>query len=286
MQYVTLSNGLKMPQLGYGVYQVSKDECEGCVLDALNIGYRHIDTAQAYDNEEEVGKAIVKSGIPRGDIFITTKVWITNYGYETAKNSVIESMKKLRTDYIDLILLHQPFGDYYGAWKALEDLYEEGKVKSIGISNFYPDRMIDLCCFSRIKPMVNQIELHPFNQQREAQKWLDKYNVVVEAWAPFAEGKNGLFTNPTLADVAKKYNKSVSQVVLRWELQRGVVVIPKSIHKERMKQNFEVFDFFLADEDMATIAGLDEQKSSFFSHQDPKTVEWFMEIIGKKIKND
>lgn len=195
-------------------------------------------------------------------------------------------MKKLQTDYIDLILLHQPFGDYYGAWKALEDLYEERKVKSIGISNFYPDRMIDLCCFSRIKPMVNQIELHPFNQQREAQKWLDKYNVVVEAWAPFAEGKNGLFTNPTLADVAKKYNKSVAQIVLRWELQRGVVVIPKSVHKERMIQNFEVFDFFLADEDMATIAGLDEQKSSFFSHQDPKTVEWFMEIIGKKIKND
>ena len=284
MQYVTLSNGIKMAQLGYGVYQVTKEECERCVLDALKVGYRHIDTAQAYQNEEEVGSAIKKSGVPRKDIFLTTKVWITNYGYEQTKKSVDESLKKLQTDYIDLMLLHQPFGDYYGAWRALEELYEQGKLKSIGISNFYPDRMIDLCSFSRIKPMVNQIELHPFDQQIEAQKWMQKYNVVTEAWAPFAEGKGGLFTNPTIAEIGKKYQKSVAQVVLRWEIQRGIVVIPKSVHADRMKQNFEVFDFKLTDEDMNVIAGLDQQKSSFFSHQDPNTVEWFMEIIGKKKK--
>lgn len=284
MQYVTLPNGLKIPQLGYGVYQVTKEECERCVLDALKVGYRHIDTAQAYQNEEEVGSAIKKSGIPRKDIFITSKVWITNYGYEEAKKSILESLKKLQTDYIDLMLLHQPFGDYYGAWRALEEFYDQGKLKSIGISNFYPDRMIDLCSFARISPMINQIELHPFNQQIEAQKWLNKYNVATEAWAPFAEGKGGLFTNPTIAEIGKKYNKSVAQVVLRWEIQRGIIVIPKSVHAERMKQNFEVFDFKLSDEDMSVIAGLDQQKSSFFSHQDPSTVEWFMEIIGKKKK--
>lgn len=284
MQYVTLPNGLKMPQLGYGVYQVTKEECERCVLDALKVGYRHIDTAQAYQNEAEVGSAIVKSGIPRKDIFITTKVWITNYGYEQTKKSVEESLRNLQTDYIDLMLLHQPFGDYYGAWKALEELYDQKKLKAIGISNFYPDRMIDLCSFSRIKPMINQIELHPFDQQIEAQKWMQKYNVVTEAWAPFAEGKGGLFTNPTIAEIGKKYQKSVAQVVLRWEIQRGIVVIPKSVHADRMKENFEVFDFKLTDEDMNVIAGLDQQKSSFFSHQDPNTVEWFMEIIGKKKK--
>ncbi|KAK8891119.1 hypothetical protein M9Y10_028324 [Tritrichomonas musculus] len=284
MQYVTLPNGLKMPQLGYGVYQVTKEECERCVLDALKVGYRHIDTAQAYQNEAEVGSAIIKSGIPRKDVFITTKVWITNYGYEQTKKSVEESLRNLQTDYIDLMLLHQPFGDYYGAWKALEELYDQKKLKAIGISNFYPDRMIDLCSFSRIKPMVNQIELHPFDQQIEAQKWMQKYNVVTEAWAPFAEGKGGLFTNPTIAEIGKKYQKSVAQVVLRWEIQRGIVVIPKSVHADRMKQNFEVFDFKLTDEDMNVIAGLDQQKSSFFSHQDPNTVEWFMEIIGKKKK--
>lgn len=284
MQYVTLPNGRKIPQLGYGVYQVTKEECERCVLDALKVGYRHIDTAQAYQNEEEVGSAIKKSGIPRKDIFITSKVWITNYGYEEAKKSILESLKKLQTDYIDLMLLHQPFGDYYGAWRALEEFYDQGKLKSIGISNFYPDRMIDLCSFARISPMINQIELHPFNQQIEAQKWLNKYNVATEAWAPFAEGKGGLFTNPTIAEIGKKYNKSVAQVVLRWEIQRGIIVIPKSVHAERMKQNFEVFDFKLSDEDMSVIAGLDQQKSSFFSHQDPSTVEWFMEIIGKKKK--
>lgn len=275
MQYVTLTNGVKMPQLGFGVYQISKQECEQCVLNALKVGYRHIDTAQIYQNEEEVGKAIAKSGIPRKDIFITSKIWITNYGYEKAKQSTIESLQKLQTDYIDLMLLHEPFGDYYGAWRALEDLYEEGKVKSIGISNFYPDRMIDLYSFNRIKPMVNQIELNPFNQQIEAQKWMNKYNVVTEACAPFAEGINGLFTNQKIAEIGKKYNKTVAQVVLRWEIQRGVVVIPKSVHEDRMRQNFDVFDFNLKEEDMKLMETLDQKKSPFLSHNDPKIVEEF-----------
>jgi 2,5-diketo-D-gluconate reductase A len=281
MQYITLSNGVKMPQLGYGVYQVTKEECERCVLDALKVGYRHIDTAQAYYNEEEVGNAIKKSGIPRKEIFLTTKVWVTNYGYEQTIKCVEDSLKKLQTDYIDLMLLHQPFGDYYGAWRALEDLYEKGILKSIGISNFYPDRMIDLTCFSRIKPMVNQVETHPFNQQIEAQQWMKKYGVQIEAWAPFGEGRGDMFTNPTIAAIGKKYNKSVAQVILRWELQRGIVVIPKSTHIERMQENFNVFDFTLSDEDMQIMASLDKRQSSFFSHQDPTTVEWFMNLFGK-----
>jgi 2,5-diketo-D-gluconate reductase A len=281
MQYITLSNGVKMPQLGYGVYQVTKEECERCVLDALKVGYRHIDTAQAYYNEEEVGNAIKKSGIPRKEIFLTTKVWVTNYGYEQTIKCVEDSLKKLQTDYIDLMLLHQPFGDYYGAWRALEDLYEKGILKSIGISNFYSDRMIDLTCFSRIKPMVNQVETHPFNQQIEAQQWMKKYGVQIEAWAPFGEGRGDMFTNPTIAAIGKKYNKSVAQVILRWELQRGIVVIPKSTHIERMQENFNVFDFTLSDEDMQIIASLDKKQSSFFSHQDPTTVEWFMNLFGK-----
>ena len=279
MQYVTLNNGLKMPQLGYGVYQVSKEECEECVANALKVGYRHIDTAQAYYNEEEVGNAIVKSGIPREEIFITSKVWVSNYGYEATKKSVLESLKKLQTDYIDLMLLHQPFSDYYGAWRALEDLYEEGKLKAIGISNFYSDRMIDICAFSRIAPMVNQIELHPHDQQIEAQEWMKKYGVQIESWAPFGEGRGGLFTNPVLAAIGKKYGKTTAQVMLRWQLQRGIVVIPKSVHVERMKENFNVFDFELSADDMAKIAALDTKTSSFFSHQDPNTVEWFVQVI-------
>lgn len=240
MNYVTLSNGVKMPQLGYGVYQVSKEECERCVLDALKVGYRHIDTAQSYFNEEEVGNAIKKSGIPREEIFLTTKVWVEHYGYEQTKKSIYESMQKLKVDYIDLVLLHQPFSDVYGAWRALEDMYAEGKIRAIGVSNFYPDRLIDLCSFSRIKPMVNQVETHPFNQQIEAQKWMQKYDVQIEAWAPFGEGRNGMFTNETIAKIATKYNKTVAQVILRFEMQRGIVVIPKSVHIERMKQNFDV----------------------------------------------
>ncbi len=286
MNYVTLSNGVKMPQLGYGVYQVSKDECERCVLDALKVGYRHIDTAQSYFNEEEVGSAIAKSGIPREEIFLTTKVWIEHYGYEETKKSICESMRKLRTNYIDLVLLHQPFGDVYGAWRALEDLYAKGVIKAIGISNFYPDRMIDLCAFSRIKPMVNQVETHPHNQQIEAQKWMEKYGVQIEAWAPLGEGRGDLFNNPVIAEIGQKYGKTNAQVMLRWELQRGIVVIPKSVHIERMQENLDVFDFELSAADMETMATLDRKQSSFFSHTDPAMVEWFVKMVEERKKNN
>ena len=251
MDYITLSNGVKMPQLGYGVFQVTQEECERCVLDALKAGYRAIDTAQSYYNEEQVGAAIEKTGVDRKDIFLTTKVWIEHYGYEKAKASVLDSMEKLRTDYLDLCLLHQPYSDYYGAWRALEELYEEGKIRSIGVSNFYPDRLVDICSFSRIKPMVNQVEVHPFYQQEEAKKWMDKYSVQIEAWAPFGEGRGNMFQNPVLNEIGKKYGKSAAQVILRWHLQRGVVVIPKSTHIERMQENLNVFDFALSAEDMA-----------------------------------
>ena len=286
MKYVTLSNGVKMPQLGYGVYQVNKEECERCVLDALSVGYRHVDTAQSYFNEEEVGNAIEKSGIAREDIFITTKVWIEHYGYEEAKKSVIESMRKLKTNYIDLVLLHQPFADYYGAWRALEDLYAEGVIKAIGVSNFYPDRLVDICSFSRIKPMVNQVETHPHNQQTEAHEWMKKYGVQHEAWAPFGEGRGGMFEEPLLIEIGKKYGKTPAQVILRWELQRDIVVIPKSTHIERMKQNFEVFDFELSKSDMKKIATLDKKLSSFFSHNDPKMVEWFVSMVEQRKNNN
>lgn len=284
MEFVTLANGVKMPILGYGVYQVTKEECERCVLDALKAGYRSIDTAQSYFNEEEVGSAIAKSSVPREEIFLTTKVWIEHYGYEECKASVLESMRKLQTDYLDLCLLHQPFGDYYGAWRALEDLYEEGKLRAIGISNFYPDRMIDLASFSRIKPMVNQIEVHPFHQQSEAKQWNEKYGLQVEAWAPFGEGREGLFENETLKTIGKRYGKTTAQVMLRWHIQRGVVVIPKSVHYERMAENFDVFDFTLSDEDMAAIAALDRSTSVFFSHTDPNMVEWFVRMVEERKK--
>ena len=282
MDYVTLNNGVKMPQLGYGVYQVTKEECERCVLDALEVGYRAIDTAQSYFNEAEVGDAIEKSSVDRKDIFLTTKVWIEHYGYEQAKASVLKSMEKLKTDYIDLVLLHQPFADYYGAYRALEDLYEEGKLRAIGVSNFYPDRLIDIASFARIKPMVNQIETHPLNQQIEAHKWLEKYGVIHEAWAPFGEGRGNMFSNPVLQSIGAKYNKSVAQVILRWQLQRGIVVIPKSTHKERMAENLNVFDFTLTDADMQSIAALDTKTSSFFSHQDPAMVEWFVQMVEER----
>ena len=282
MEYRALSNGVQMPILGYGVYQVTKDECERCVSDALRAGYRHIDTAQSYFNEEEVGDAIQKSGIPREELFITTKVWVEHYGYEACRASVLESMRKLKTDYIDLMLLHQPFSDYYGAWHALEDLYEEGKLRAIGVSNFYPDRLVDICSFARIRPMVNQVETHPLNQQIEAKKWMDKYGVQIEAWAPFGEGRGGLFQHEALAAIGAKYGKSTAQVMLRWHIQRGVVVIPKSTHYDRMVENFNVFDFTLTDEDMAAIAALDKQQSSFFSHYDPNMVEWFAKMVEER----
>ncbi len=287
MEYITLSNGVKMPQLGYGVYQVTQNECERCVLDALKVGYRSIDTAQSYFNEEQVGAAIEKSGIDRKEIFLTTKVWIEHYGYEETKKSVLDSMRKLRTDYLDLCLLHQPFSDYYGAWRALEELYESGKIRAIGVSNFYPDRLVDLCSFARIRPMVNQVEVHPLNQQVEAKKWMDKYNVQIEAWAPFGEGRCGMFENPVLNEIGAKYHKSAAQVILRWHLQRGVVVIPKSTHIERMQENLNVFDFELSSEDMEKIASLDTKTSAFFSHDDPGMVEWFVKMVEeRKEKHD
>ena len=286
MNYVELANGVHMPQLGYGVYQVTKDECERCVLDAIKVGYRSIDTAQSYFNEEEVGKAIAKCGVPREELFITTKVWIEHYGYEETKASVLESMRKLQVEYLDLCLLHQPFGDVYGAYRALEDLYNAGKLRAIGISNFYPDRMIDIASFARIKPMVNQIEVHPHHQQAESKAWHDKYVVRVEAWAPFGEGRGGMFELPELKVIGDKYGKTIAQVILRWHLQRGIVVIPKSTHIERMAENFNVFDFKLTEEDMTAIAALDKKQSSFFSHTDPNMVEWFVKMVEERKKND
>lgn len=286
MKYKVLSNGVKMPQLGYGVYQVTKEECERCVLDALKAGYRLIDTAQSYFNEEEVGAAMKKSGIPREEIFLTTKVWIEHYGYENAKQSVLESMKKLQTDYLDLVLLHQPFGDAYGAWRALEDLYEEGKIRALGISNFYVDRMVEFVNFNRIKPMITQMEVHIFNQQKQLKEYADKYGVQLEAWAPFGEGRRNTFGNEVIETIGEKYGKTTAQVMLRWHIQRGIVVIPKSTHYERMVENFNVFDFELTDEEMDTIGSLDTATSSFFSHQDPAMVEWFVKMVEERKKNN
>lgn len=279
MDYIKLNNGVEIPILGYGVYQVTKEECERCVLDALKVGYRSIDTAQAYFNEEEVGNAIQKSGIDRKDIFLTTKVWLEHYGYEETRKSIEVSMKKLKTDYLDLVLLHQPFNDYYASYRALEDLYDEGKIRAIGVSNFYPDRLIDLCHFARITPMINQVETHIYDQQIEANKWMAKYGVAHEAWAPFAEGRQGSFNDPVIIEIAKNHNKTSAQVMLRWNIQRGIIVLPKSTHIERMEENFNVFDFTLSDDEMKKIEALDKRMSSFFSHQDPNTVEWFMDLI-------
>ena len=284
MEYVTLSNGVKMPILGYGVYQVTKDECERCVLDALEVGYRSIDTAQSYFNEEEVGSAMKKSGIPREEIFLTSKVWVEHYGYEETRKSVEESLRKLQTDYLDLLLLHQPFNDYYGAYRALEDLYDEGKLRAIGVSNFYPDRLVDLASFARIPPMINQIETHVLNQRNEDHVWMEKYHIAHEAWAPFGEGREGLFDNEVLKQIGEKYGKTAAQVMLRWNIQRGVIVLPKSTHKERMIQNLDVFDFTLTDEDMSAIAGLDTKTSAFFSHYDPNMVEWFVKMVEERKK--
>lgn len=285
MDYVILNNGVKMPQLGYGVYQVTKDECERCVLDALKVGYRLIDTAQSYFNEEEVGMALKKSGIPRAEIFLTTKVWLEHYGYENAKASVWESMRKLQTDYLDLVLLHQPYGDAYGAWRALEELYEAGKIRAIGISNFYVDRMVEFVNFNRIKPMVTQMEVHIFNQQKQLKEYAEKYNVQLEAWAPFGEGRRNTFTNEAIVEIGEKYGKTAAQVMLRWHIQRGIVVIPKSVHYERMEENFQIFDFELTEDEMNKIAELDTATSSFFSHQDPAMVEWFVKMVEERKQN-
>lgn len=282
MEYVKLSNGVQMPILGYGVFQVTKDECERCVLDALKAGYRLIDTAQSYKNEEEVGNAIAKSGIDRKEIFLTTKVLYDHYSYDDARASVLESLKKLKTDYLDLCLLHQPFNDYYSAYRALEDLYDEGKIKAIGVSNFYPDRLIDLASFTRIKPMVNQIEIHPHHQQDKAIQYMNKYNIQPEAWAPFGEGRGGMFEEEVLKEIGVKYNKTPAQVMLRWQIQRNTVVIPKSVRYERMLENIDVFDFVLSKEDMEKIKTINKDLSSFFAHNQPETVERFVQILEER----
>ena len=275
MEYVTLNNGVKMPQLGYGVYQTPPEDTEKCVLAAIKNGYRSIDTAQAYGNEEGVGEAISKCGIPREELFITTKIWITNAGYEKAKASIEESLKKLKTDYIDLLLIHQPFGDYYGSYRAMEEAYEAGKVRVIGVSNFYPDRFLDIAHFAKIKPAVNQV----FCQQKEAKEYMKKNHTQIMSWGPFAEGKNDYFNNEVLKEIGAKHGKTVAQTALRFLLQSDVVLIPKSVHEDRMKENLDIFDFELTKEEMKQIEALDTGKSLFFSHHDPQTVEWFMSIL-------
>ena len=276
MKTIKLNNGIEMPQIGYGVYQVSPDECERCVSDALKTGYRMIDTAQAYHNEEGVGRAVKNSGINRSDIFIVSKVWISNYGYEKAKASIDDSLRKLQTDYIDLMLLHQPFCDRYGAYRALEDAYREGKLRAIGVSNFYPDHFIDLASNVDIVPAVNQVETHVFNQQTEAQKIMEEFGTHIMSWGPLAEGRNNLFSNETLTKTGNSHGKSVAQIALRWLIQRGVIIIPKSVHIERMKQNLDILDFELTDEEMAEIATLDTGKSLFFDHHNAENTKLFM----------
>jgi len=278
MQTVKLNNGIEMPILGFGVFQV-KDlaECERSVIDAIETGYRLIDTAQSYGNEEAVGSAIKKSGVPREELFITTKLWIQSNGYEGTKKAFENSLKRLQLDYLDLYLIHQPFGDVYGEWRAMQDFYKEKRVKAIGVSNFYPDRLIDLIIHNEIVPAVNQIETHPFHQQIETQKFLQENNVQIESWGPFAEGKNDLFHNELLASIGKKYNKSIAQVVIRWLTQRSIIAIPKSVRKERMAENFNSLDFELSAEDMEAIKTLDTNKSYFFDHRDPAMVKWLGE---------
>lgn len=282
MEYVTLSNQVVMPKLGYGVFQISKEICEECVLKAIQVGYRHIDTAQSYFNEEEVGQAISKCGIPREELFITTKVWIDNYGYEKTLSSVKKSLEKLKLNYLDLVLLHQPFGDYYGAYRALQDLYKEGKIRAIGVSNFSPERLADIVGFNEIPPHVNQVEVNPLHQQVVAQENMIKRNVQIQAWAPFGEGKCNMFENPTLKEIGAKYHKSVAQVILRWLMQRNVVALAKSTHVERMKENIEIFDFELSYDEMKKISELDTNTSLFFNHQTPETVDYFLSIIEER----
>lgn len=273
MKTIKLSNGVEMPVLGFGVYQVDPKETERVVSDALQTGYRLIDTAAVYRNEEAVGRAIKNSGIPRRELFITTKLWVQDVSYDKVKKAFDTSMQKLGLDYLDLYLIHQPFNDYYGAWRGMEELYKEGQIRSIGVSNFASDRLVDLALNNEIVPMVNQVETHPFHQQTAAQKVMEEYNIQIESWAPFAEGRQNLFTNETLLAIARRYEKTVAQVVLRWLIQRNVVVIPKSVHKERMQENFDVFSFELTGEDMQTIASMDENKGLFVEHHDPAFVK-------------
>lgn len=281
MEYITLNNGVKMPLLGFGVFQVPEPaECEKAVSAALKAGYRLIDTAAAYFNEEAVGRAVAESGIKREELFITTKLWIQDAGYENAKKAFYTSLEKLGLTYLDLYLIHQPFNDYYGSWRAMEELYKEGKIRAIGVCNFYPDRLADLCVNAQVTPMVNQVECHPFFQQKEALATMREFKVQPEAWGPFAEGKYGIFQNEVLNEIAKKYGKTAAQVILRWNVQRGVVVIPKSVKEERIKQNFDIWDFALSADDMQKIAALDTGKSEIINHFTAQTAKW---LNGYKI---
>ena len=273
MQTVKLNNGIEMPILGYGVFLVDPIECERCVTDAIDTGYRMIDTAQAYYNEEGVGEAIKKSGIKREEFFLVTKIWITNSGEEKAEKSIEESLKKLKTDYVDLLLIHQPFGDYYGTYRAMEKAYREGKTRAIGISNFFADRYVDLCNFVEIKPMINQMETHIFQQQRQLREYMKKYDTKLMSWSPMARGENNIFENELLKNIGAKYNKTTAQIALRFLIQEDIVIIPKSTHKERMEENFNIFDFELSDEDMNLLKGLDKKESLFVNRYDPKFVE-------------
>jgi diketogulonate reductase-like aldo/keto reductase len=275
MQKVILNNGVEMPILGFGVFQMNDPkECEQAVYDALMAGYRLIDTAASYLNEEAVGRAIKRSGVPREELFITTKLWVQDAGYESTKKAFAKSLERLQLDYLDLYLIHQPFGDVYGSWRAMEELYREGKIKAIGVSNFHPDRLIDIIIHNEVIPAVNQVETHPFNQQIESAQFMKANNVQIQSWGPFAEGKNDIFQNEVLVSIAEKHNQSVAQVILRWLTQRGVVVIPKSVRKERIIENFNIFDFELSQEDMEEISTLDTKQSLFFSHRDPEMVKW------------
>jgi diketogulonate reductase-like aldo/keto reductase len=282
MDFVTLNNGVGMPKLGFGTYQILKEETQQAVRDALDVGYRLIDTAQSYNNEEEVGNAIRESGIPREEIFITTKVWLENYGYEKCRESVLKSLERLQTDYIDLVLLHQPFSDYYAAYHALEDLYKQGVIRAIGVSNFYPDRLSDIVAFNEITPQVNQIEINPLFQQEEARANMEKNDVQTEAWGPFREGIDDLFTNPILTEIGAQYGKTAAQVILRWLMQRNIVTLAKSVHKDRMQENYDIFDFELSDEDMEKISAMDEKKTLFVDHQTPEAVELFYKFVEER----
>lgn len=283
MSVVTLNNGVKMPILGFGVFQIPDAfTCEKSVIEAIEVGYRSIDTAASYGNEVAVGLAIKSAGVPRQDLFITTKLWIQGNGYEGTLAAFEKSMQKLQLDYLDLYLIHQPYGDVFGEWRAMEKLYHQGRIRAIGVSNFQPDRIVDLMNHTDVVPAVNQVETHPFQQQIANQQFLNECQIQIESWGPFAEGKNGIFENPLLASIAQAHGKSIAQVVLRWLIQRSVVVIPKTVNRNRMEENFQIFDFSLTDEEMALIQSLDTKTSSFFDHRDPAMVKW---LGTRKIEN-